>query len=93
MLQHDEPNEFVIGPGVQHTVRNVAEGTFPYVGLYYRDHVMVIPQLRRLTDVENLIADPEPTNAKLQWKPRSTFAELIQEMVEEDLEYVPHEGR
>ncbi len=85
MLQQDEPEDYVIASGVQHSVREFAEAAFAHLGLDYRDHVVVDPQFFRPADVETLLGDTTKARQKLGWTYGVTFTELVQEMVEDDL--------
>ena len=85
MLQQDEPEDYVIATGEQHSVREFAELAFALLGLDYRDHVVVDSQLLRPADVETLLGDATKARQKLGWTYRMTFKELVQEMVEGDV--------
>jgi hypothetical protein len=85
MLQQDEPRDYVIGMGESHSVREFCELAFGYVGLDWEPFVEVDPAYYRPTEVENLHADPSRAMAELGWKPKTTFRELVEEMVEADL--------
>ena len=85
MLQQDEPEDYVIATGEQHTVREFAEIAFAHLGLDYRDHVVVDPQFLRPADVETLMGDASKARKELSWTYGVTFKELVQEMVEADL--------
>ena len=52
MLQQDEPDDFVISTGEQHTVSEFAEAAFAHLGLDYRDYVVIDPQFLRPAEVE-----------------------------------------
>lgn len=86
MLQQDEPDDYVIATGEQHTVREFAEAAFAYAGLDYRNHVVLDPQLLRPAEVELLLGDATKARTKLGWTCRVKFKELVEEMVEADLE-------
>jgi GDPmannose 4,6-dehydratase len=88
MLQQDEPDDYVIATGEQHSVREFAEAAFAYVGLDYRDYVVLDPQLFRPAEVDSLLGDASKAKAKLGWSCRVSFQELVAEMVEADLEWV-----
>ena len=90
MLQRDDPDDYVIATGEQHTVREFAEIAFRHVGLDYRDHVVVDPQLFRPTEVETLLGDASKARTQLGWAPRTTFANLVEEMVDSDLRLLAH---
>jgi len=85
MLQQDEPEDYVIATGEQHSVREFAELAFAHLGLDYRDHVVVDPQFQRPADVETLLGDASKARKKLGWKYGITFKQLVQEMAEADL--------
>lgn len=87
MLQQEEPDDFVIATGEQHSVREFAETAFKYVGLDYRDHVVIDPQLLRPAEVETLLGDASKAKRELGWKHEVTFKDLVQEMVESDLRH------
>ena len=86
MLQQDEPDDFVIATGEQHTVREFAETAFSHLGLDYRSHVALDPQFLRPAEVETLLGDATKAKQKLGWSCQVTFKELVHEMVEADLQ-------
>ena len=57
MLQHDEPQDFVIGTGVMHSVRDLVQLAFSHVGLDWEEYVLEDPTLHRPAEVEHLLAD------------------------------------
>ena len=88
MLQKDSPGDYVIGTGEQHSVKEFAEKAFSHVGLNYKDHIIVDQKLMRPTEVDTLIANYSKAKKNLKWKPKTSFNDLVQAMVESDLEYV-----
>ncbi len=86
MLQQDEPDDYVVATGEQHTVREFAEAAFSYAGLDYRKHVVLDPQLLRPAEVELLLGDATKARKKLGWSCQVKFKELAEEMVEADLQ-------
>ncbi len=86
MLQRDEPCDYVIGTGQQHSVRDFVETAFAHVGLDPKDFVRTDPALMRPAEVDTLLADPEQAKRDLGWQSRTPFAELVRMMVESDLE-------
>jgi GDPmannose 4,6-dehydratase len=86
MLQQDEPDDFVVATGVDHSVRDLAEYAFSLAGLDYRDHVVVDEAYLRPSDVDALRGDASRAMAKLGWQPKVGFEELIKMMVEADME-------
>ena len=101
MLQQDDPQDFVIATGVQYSVRDFVDAAARELGIAVRwqgqgidekgydahGHciVAVDPRYFRPTEVETLLGDPTKAREKLGWVPRTTFEELVAEMVREDL--------
>jgi GDPmannose 4,6-dehydratase len=85
MLQQEEPGDFVIATGEQHSVREFAEAACSHVGLDYREWVRVDPQFLRPAEVETLLGDSTKAKVQLGWACRVTFHELVAEMVDADL--------
>ncbi|MGQ9459017.1 MAG: GDP-mannose 4,6-dehydratase [Anaerolineae bacterium] len=92
MLQQDEPDDYVIATGETHSVRELCEVAFGYLGLDYRDYVKVDPRFFRPAEVDLLVGDASKARAKLGWAPTVTFEELIHLMVDADLKLL-QEGR
>jgi GDPmannose 4,6-dehydratase len=86
MLQQEAPEDFVIGTGETHSVRELCEIAFGHVGLDWRRYVTVDPALVRPAEVDLLQADPDKARRRLGWQPRVGFAELVRMMVDADLE-------
>jgi GDPmannose 4,6-dehydratase len=86
MLQGPEPRDYVIGTGVQHSVRSAVEIAFRHVGLDPADFVRVDPGLIRPAEVDTLLADPTKAREELGWSATTSFAELVRLMVDADLE-------
>ena len=85
MLQQPEPDDYVIGTGETWSVRDLCEAAFSYAGLDYREHVVQDPKFFRPAEVDLLVSDPSKAIAKLGWKPKVTFHQLVQMMVDADL--------
>lgn len=85
MLQADEPDDYVIGTGEAHTVREFCEEAFALVGLDWEPFVRIDQAYYRPTEVENLQADSSKAAEKLGWKPTTTFRDLVALMVRADL--------
>ena len=114
MLQQDQPEDYVIATGEQHSVREFVERAAAELGIQLRwqgegveekgydaqghCRVAVDPRYFRPTEVETLLGDPTKASKQLGWQPRTTFTELVQEMVREDLksaerdELIKHHG-
>jgi GDPmannose 4,6-dehydratase len=86
MLQADEPDDYVIGTGIHHSVRQCVEFAFGHVGLDPDDFVHVDSSLIRPAEVDTLLADPTKAREELGWTAKTTFEELVHVMVETDLE-------
>jgi len=93
MLQQDEPDDFAIGTGETHSVREFLEKAFAHAGLDPDDHVAIDPRYFRPAEVDLLLADPTKAKKKLNWKPKVSFDELVKRMVEHDLEQGAREKR
>lgn len=101
MLQQEKPEDFVIATGVQYSVRDFVDAAAKEMGIAIRWEgqgveekgydaagkciVAVDPRYFRPTEVETLLGDPSKAKEKLGWTPKTTFAELVAEMVREDL--------
>jgi GDPmannose 4,6-dehydratase len=85
MLQQDEPQDFVIGTGEAHSVREFAEAAFAAADLDWRDHVEVDPRYFRPAEVDYLLADASKARRVLGWEPSVSFDELVRMMVDSDL--------
>jgi GDPmannose 4,6-dehydratase len=101
MLQQDQPEDFVIATGVQYSVRQFVDAAAREIGMQItwqgqgveetgteqngKVIVKVDPRYFRPTEVETLLGDPSKAKAKLGWTPKTPFAELVAEMIREDL--------
>jgi GDPmannose 4,6-dehydratase len=85
MLQHDEPEDFVVGTGVIHSVRELCQVAFDHVGLEWQKHVRTDPARFRPAEVDHLRADATKAREVLGWKPGVGFEELVRRMVDADL--------
>lgn len=85
MLQHPEPEDFVIATGVTHSVETLCSTAFSIVGLDYRQHVHFSPDPIRRDDRRELRGDAGKARRLLGWEPQIPFDALIREMVEADL--------
>ena len=100
MLQQDKPEDFVIATGVQYSVRDFVKVAAKELGMNVKWRgegieekgyvgekciISVDPRYFRPTEVETLLGDPSRAKLKLGWVPKTTFSELVAEMVREDL--------
>ena len=90
MMQQDKPDNFVIGMGETHSVREFCEIAFGHVGLDYNDHVVQDEKFYRPAEVDLLISDPAKARAVLGWEPEVTFKELVIMMVDADVARLNH---
>jgi GDPmannose 4,6-dehydratase len=86
MLQHDKPDNFVVGMGETHSVREFCEIAFNHVGLDYNDYVVQDEKFYRPAEVDLLISDPSKVRSVLGWEPAVGFNELVTMMVDSDVE-------
>jgi GDPmannose 4,6-dehydratase len=86
MLQQEQPDDFVVGTGVAHSVEDFVDAAFACVGLSREEHVRIDQDLVRPADIEEVVADPGKAREKLGWEARTGFEELVELMVKADLE-------
>ena len=92
MLQQESPSDYVIGTGKEYSVEQFAEKAFNYVGLNYKDHIVIDNQLKRPAEVDSLLANFSKAKKILKWEPQVSFDNLVKEMVESDIESVTNYG-
>jgi len=85
MLQQDQSDNFVIGTGETHPVREFCEIAFGHLGLDYKDYVVQDDRFYRPAEVDLLISDPSKAHALLKWERQVSFKELVTMMVDADL--------
>ena len=86
MLQQPAPEDYVVGTGIAHSVRDLVEIAFAHVGLDWRAHVVTDPRFLRPAEVDVLLADPTKARTRLGWAPTVSFEQLVRAMVDADLE-------
>jgi GDPmannose 4,6-dehydratase len=86
MLQQDSPDDYVVGSGQTHSIRELCEVAFEHVGLDYQDYVVQDERFFRPAEVDVLVADASKAHRVLGWEPTVTFEELIRMMVDADLQ-------
>ena len=91
MLQQSEPEDFVIGTGETHSVRELCQVAFNHVGLDYRNYVVKDERFFRPAEVDLLVADPSRAGSKLGWKASVEFGELVRMMVDADTQRISHQ--
>jgi len=86
MLQRDRPDDFVIGTGETHSVREFAEEAFSHAGLDWRKYVRFDARYFRPAEVDTLCADPAKARRVLNWHHRMGFQELVRSLVDAEME-------
>ena len=84
MLQQENPDDFVIGTGETHSVREFLQIVFEDLNLNYEDFLVIDQRFYRPAEVEILVADPSKAREKLGWNPKVTFTEIALKMVRSD---------
>ncbi len=85
MLQQEEPDDYVIGTGENHSIKEFLQESFAYVGLDWKKYVKIDPKYFRPTETELLLADLSKARKKLRWSPKITFKNLVKIMVDADM--------
>jgi GDPmannose 4,6-dehydratase len=86
MLQQDEPDDYVVASGASHSVRELVEHAFAYVGLDWEQYVRIDPALQRgRAELHRLVGDPTRASARLGWKPEVEFTQLVELLVDADV--------
>jgi GDPmannose 4,6-dehydratase len=97
MLQHDEPDDLVVGTGETHSVQEFVEEAFGYVNLDWKKFVEIDPRYYRPIEVSDLRADTSRASKKIGWKAEVKFHDLVKVMMDSDLEVLglvpPGEGK
>ncbi|MGW6791599.1 GDP-mannose 4,6-dehydratase [Streptomyces chartreusis] len=86
MLQQDDPDDYVIATGEDHSVRDFCEAAFSCVDLDHSDYVQTDPRFLRPAEVNTLLGDATKARETLGWQPKHTFQDIVREMVEHDLD-------
>lgn len=86
MLQQSEPQDFVVGTGIDTSVKDFCELAFRVVGKDYRDYVKTDARFFRPAEVDHLVANPSRARTVLGWKPKVNLEQLVTMMVEADLQ-------
>ena len=88
MLQQKKPEDFVVGTGRTHSVKDFLKIAFEYVNLDYKKYVKFDKKLIRPKENIILCADNKKAQKTLRWKPKTTFKEMIYKMIDSDIEYL-----
>jgi GDPmannose 4,6-dehydratase len=85
ILQQDKPDDFVIGTGESHSVKEFIQEAFSYVNLDWKKYVKIDQKYFRPTEAEALVADSAKAKKKLNWRPKVAFKDLVRIMVDADM--------
>ncbi|OGO10977.1 MAG: GDP-mannose 4,6-dehydratase [Chloroflexi bacterium RBG_19FT_COMBO_50_10] len=91
LIHNDHPEDFVVGTGETHSVREFCEKAFSYLDMDYKEYVIQDPRFYRPAEVDSLIADSTRVRQKLGWAPKVDFNGLVQMMVDSDLVHLGRE--
>ena len=86
MLQQPKPEDYVVGTGVAHSVRDLVKLAFAHVDLDWEEYVTVDPRFVRPAEVESLLANPAKVRRVLDWEPTVSFEQMVRMMVDADIE-------
>ena len=86
MLQQPKPEDYVVGTGVAHSVRDLVKLAFAHVDLDWEEYVTVDPRFVRPAEVESLLANPAKVRRVLEWEPTVSFEQMVRMMVDADIE-------
>jgi GDPmannose 4,6-dehydratase len=88
ILQHSEPDDFVISTGETHSIREFCEIVFKKLGMDYKEYVVQNPKYMRPEELRYLCGDCTKAKKVLGWKPDYTFDSLIEEMIQNWLDHM-----
>src|SRR6058998_712216 len=91
ILQQEQPDDYVIGTGETHSVKEFVEEAFGYVALDWREYLEFDSKYVRPTEVDALLADPAKARKVLGWEPKVRFKDLVRIMVDADMELLSRE--
>ena len=87
MLQHDTPDDFVIGTGITYSVKDFMKLAFECLDLDYEKYLNIDESLYRPAEVESLVSDSSKAKKELDWQNKTSFSKLVELMVRSDYEY------
>lgn len=94
MLQREEPDDYVVGTGQNHSVKDFVIAAFSAAGIPdWEKYVVIDPQFKRPAEVPNLKASPKKAMEKLGWTPKVKFEELVKMMVDADVKRYENVGK
>ena len=86
MMQHETPDDWVLATGTTHTVKEFLEIAFGLLDLNWEKYVQTSERYFRPNEVEYLLGDASKAKKELNWKPKTSFKELVDMMVKNDIE-------
>ena len=86
MLQQDSPDDYILATGEMHSVRELLEEAFSYVGLDWKAYTKHDDRYNRPSEVDQLLGDPSKAKRVLGWEPKVTFKALVKMMMDADME-------
>ena len=86
MMQHETPDDWVLATGTTHTVKEFLEIAFGLLDLNWEKYVQTSERYFRPNEVEYLLGDASKAEKELNWKPKTSFKELVDMMVKNDIE-------
>jgi GDPmannose 4,6-dehydratase len=93
MMQHNEPDDYVVASGEAHSVREFCELAFAEVGLDYQKYVVSDERFYRPAEVDQLVGNSTRIRTRLGWRPEYSFEQLVKEMVQADLKGAERSSR
>ena len=91
MMQHTQPDDWVLATGETHTVKEFAQLAFSELGLNWEDYVVTSDKYSRPNEVHHLLGDASKAKKELNWNLETSFKDLVKLMVESDLELAEKE--
>lgn len=85
MLQQEKPDDYIIASGETHTVKELVDCAFSYVGLDWQEYVSIDPAFYRPDEPVTLAGAIDKIKREIQWQPKYTFAKLVEAMVDNDM--------
>lgn len=86
MLQQDTPDDYVIATGVKHSIRDFLDAAFKHIGIArWESYIKQDPRFMRPAEVDVLRGDYTKAKTQLNWEPKTTFTELVEKMVNNDI--------
>jgi GDPmannose 4,6-dehydratase len=86
MLQHNEPDDWVLATGETHTVKDFLQTAFSLLNLDWKDYILTSEKYLRPNEVEYLLGDYSKAKEHLDWNPETSFKELVEKMINADIE-------